>query len=56
MYKYRCEHCNARLDPGEKCDCRDEKKIKMNQMLSLVTEDNHGQIRLKLEDMQYAGK
>ena len=24
MYKYICERCKARLDPGEKCNCEDE--------------------------------
>ena len=24
MYKYICERCKARLDPGEKCNCKDE--------------------------------
>ena len=26
MYGYVCKHCGARLDPGEKCDCEEEKR------------------------------
>lgn len=26
MYGYVCKHCGARLDPGEKCDCEEEKQ------------------------------
>jgi len=22
MHQYICEHCNAHLDPGERCDCQ----------------------------------
>ena len=22
-----CEHCGARLDPGERCDCREARKL-----------------------------
>ena len=24
-YYSTCEHCGARLDPGERCDCREAK-------------------------------
>lgn len=27
MYKYICERCKARLDPGEKCNCEDVGKL-----------------------------
>ena len=26
MYRYQCEKCGARLDPGEHCDCEEEAK------------------------------
>ena len=26
MYGWTCPDCGAHLDPGEKCDCRKEKK------------------------------
>ena len=25
-YYKTCPHCGAHLDPGERCDCKDEKK------------------------------
>ena len=25
-YEYICPFCNANLDPGEKCDCRERKQ------------------------------
>lgn len=26
MYGYICSYCGDHLDPGERCECRDEKK------------------------------
>ena len=26
MYGYKCPDCGANLDPGEKCECRKERK------------------------------
>lgn len=26
MYQYICSKCGGHLDPGEKCDCEEEKK------------------------------
>ena len=31
MWKYKCLHCGARLDPGEKCDCQDERQRYLRQ-------------------------
>lgn len=28
MYYSTCKECGANLDPGEKCDCEEEKNIK----------------------------
>ena len=30
MYYNECEKCGAHLDPGEKCDCEEEKDEKSN--------------------------
>ena len=48
MYKYRCEHCNARLDPGEKCDCRDKKRIETEKLMNMLTMSNGGQYVLNI--------
>ena len=31
MWNYKCLHCGARLDPGEKCDCQDERQRYLRQ-------------------------
>ena len=28
MYGYICPDCGCHLDPGEKCDCREEKRTR----------------------------
>lgn len=28
MYGYICPECGCYLDPGEKCDCKDEEKMR----------------------------
>ena len=25
-YRYKCPYCGANLDPGERCDCRNEQE------------------------------
>ena len=39
MWNYKCLHCGARLDPGEKCDCQDERQ----RYLSLFRMSRNGQ-------------
>lgn len=29
MYYHKCPDCGANLDPGERCDCKDERKQKI---------------------------
>lgn len=31
MYCYECPRCGCYLDPGERCDCQDEKVKKMRK-------------------------
>lgn len=31
---YMCEHCGASLDPGERCDCQDERKAEQDSTRS----------------------
>lgn len=33
MWNYKCLHCGARLDPGEKCDCQDERQRYLRQFI-----------------------
>ena len=55
MMNYICEHCGAYLDPGEKCDCMDEKKQREERLFAMMQEGADGQILFNLEVMQYAG-
>ncbi len=32
MYGYLCEKCGAHLDPGEKCDCEEEKARRQKEI------------------------
>ena len=31
VYSYICDRCGCYLDPGERCDCQDEKVKKMRK-------------------------
>ena len=31
MWNYECPICGANLDPGEKCDCQDERRRYLRQ-------------------------
>lgn len=45
MYGYICPCCGDHLDPGEKCECRDEhvqklrKRLAMNHKMNELLED-----------------
>lgn len=43
---YRCEYCGAYLDPGEHCECREERKVTAEKWKSMTKADKDGQIRL----------
>lgn len=32
MYGYRCDRCGAYLDPGEQCDCQEQKERQRETM------------------------
>ena len=34
MYYNECPFCGCNLDPGDRCECRDEHEIKMRKRLS----------------------
>lgn len=50
-----CEICGSNLDPGEKCNCLDTAKMERKRLMSLFDCDRDGQIRMKVEDFEYAG-
>ena len=47
MWNYKCLHCGARLDPGEKCDCQDKKKKREELIRSFLIRQSDGQLVLK---------
>ena len=47
MYYNECTICGAHLDPGEPCDCQDEKEQTMRNIEKFLQEDSYGQISLK---------
>lgn len=46
MYYRVCPICHAHLDPGEKCDCVEERNRKNEEMMKMLFTDKSGQIRL----------
>lgn len=47
MYYMECPYCGSNLDPGEKCDCRDKKEEKTEEMKKLYFSDSNGQMTIK---------
>jgi hypothetical protein len=41
-----CKYCKAALDFGEKCNCQEEKELKMKELESLFCVDTDGQLTL----------
>lgn len=36
-----CPYCGSNLDPGEKCDCREERERKMKEMKYLIKQNKN---------------
>ena len=43
MYYRECQLCGAYLDPGERCDCEQERKKQTERIMRMVREnkENH---------------
>lgn len=43
MYYNECPRCGACLDPGERCDCEDERRRQTELIMSMLREnkENH---------------
>lgn len=52
MYYRECPRCGCTLDPGERCDCLEEKKRKENKLAELMESDRFGQLTMKVEVMR----
>lgn len=55
MYYDVCPFCESNLDPGEKCECRNKAVKEKKRLMSMFESDRDGQIRMKVEDFNYAG-
>ena len=47
MYYRTCHLCGANLDPGERCDCMEEKEKTAKKYEELLTSESNGQMILK---------
>lgn len=47
MYGYICPYCGDHLDPGERCECRDEKEKRKLFISEMLSTDSDGQIAMK---------
>lgn len=48
MYeKYRCKHCGARLDPGEWCECQNEKIRYITEYNRIIFMEKDGQFIIR---------
>lgn len=43
-----CPDCGAHLDPGETCDCKEEKERESVKMQSMFSSGKDGQISMRL--------
>lgn len=55
MYGYICPECGAYLDPGETCDCVEERKKHetrrsdaVEKLVRILTEDKNGQLKIAI--------
>lgn len=49
MYYNVCQECGANLDPGERCDCKKEKKRREQAFESMIKVDDTDQLTFDLE-------
>lgn len=47
MFFRTCNYCGAALDPGEKCDCQDQKQQRDEQISKSLRMDLWGQMEFK---------
>lgn len=49
MFYKICRFCGAHLDPGERCECRNEEIIKKQRFMSFFESGKDGQMQIKME-------
>lgn len=53
MRSYRCEHCGAFLDPGERCDCEEEREAREKEIENFL-DYSEAQIKFKFPERRPA--
>jgi len=48
MMNYKCEECGAYLDPGEHCDCQEEKELNIRGIMDMLLMADDGQFVLNV--------
>lgn len=53
MYYRICSNCGANLDPGERCDCEEERQKQTDRIISMmkINKDGHSMNWLWWEDV-----
>lgn len=52
VYYRECPDCGSSLDPGERCDCRDERKKKEDEVREYLKIGERGQYRLDFDRLE----
>ena len=47
MFYRECPYCGCNLDPGEHCDCQEEKEMFYRKCNELLISEKDGQLMLK---------
>ena len=45
---YQCDECGAYLDPGEHCDCMEERELKIREVMNMLLMAEDGQYVLNV--------
>lgn len=48
MYYKICSNCGANLDPGERCDCEEERQKQTDRIISMMKINKDGQYELAM--------
>lgn len=48
MYYKICSNCGANLDPGERCDCEEERRKQTERIMSMMKINKDGQYELAM--------
>lgn len=51
-YYRECPNCGCSLDPGERCDCRNEREKKEDEMKEYIKIGPRGQYRLNFDRLE----